>query len=129
MSSPVSITGRLTRDPELRYTNGGKAVAQFSVVTSRRFNDNGTWIDKDVSFWDCTAFDVMAENICEALSKGSAVIVIGDMRQESWEKDGQKKYAWRVLVRGVGPDLRWSKLESPPVKNGSSGSFDEDPPF
>lgn len=121
MSSSVSLNGRLTRDPELRFTHGGKAVAQFSVVTSRRFNDNGTWTDKDVSFWDCTAFGEMAERICEDLHKGSSVIVSGQMRQETWEKDGQKKYAWRVLVDDVGESMKWKKP--------AGGSYNDEPPF
>lgn len=129
MSSPISLSGRLTRDPELRFTNSGKAVAQFTVVTSRRFNNNGTWEDKDTSFWDCTAFGDMAENICESLNKGTSVVVIGAMRQESWEKDGQKKYAWRVLVDAVGPDLRWSKLDVMPPTGRTKNSYDEEPPF
>lgn len=122
MSSPVHPEGRLTRDPELRFTNGGKAVAQFTVVTSRRFNNNGTWEDKDTSFWDCTAFGEMAERICENLKKGSSVMVTGQMRQESWEKDGQKKYAWRVLVDNVGESLRWRKQEE-------TSNFSDEPPF
>lgn len=128
MSSSVNLNGRLTRDPELRFTNSGKAVAQFTVVTSRRFNNNGTWEDKDTSFWDCTAFGEMAENICEQLNKGSSVLVTGDMRQETWEKDGQKKYAWRVLVADVGPSIRWQKNgNSKPAAKAQE--FDEEPPF
>lgn len=132
MSSPVSLNGRLTRDPELRFTNGGKAVAQFTVVTSRRFNNNGTWEEKDTSFWDCTAFGEMAENICESLNKGSLVLVTGAMRQESWEKDGQKKYAWRVLVDDCGPSIKWQKLDvQTPTGRAtkSSASYDSEPPF
>jgi single-strand DNA-binding protein len=68
----------------------------------------------------------MAENICENLHKGSLVLVSGEMRQESWEKDGQKKYAWRVLVSDVGESLKWAN-DKP--KTSSSSSYDEDPPF
>lgn len=126
MSSSVHPAGRLTRDPELRFTSGGKAVAQFTVVTSRRFNNNGTWEDKDTSFWDCTAFGEMAENICETLKKGDSVLVHGQMRQETWEKDGQKKSAWRVLVDDVGPSIKWTKKTS---SGSSSSSYSDEPPF
>jgi single-strand DNA-binding protein len=125
MSSLVHPNGRLTRDPELRFTSGGKAVAQFTVVTSRRFNNNGTWEDKDTSFWDCTAFGEMAENICENLKKGDSVLVSGQMRQETWEKDGQKKSAWRVLVDDVGPSIKWTKKAA----GSSSSSYSDEPPF
>ena len=125
MSMQVTVRGRLTRDPELRFTNGGKAIAQFSVATSRRTkDDDGQWVDTDVSFWDCTAFGEMAEKICEDFRKGHAVLVVGAMRQESWEKDGQKKYAWRVLVDGAGPDYRWVKPAG--QKN---DSYNDEPPF
>lgn len=127
MSSPVHPNGRLTKDPELRFTNSGKAVAQFTVVTARRFNNNGTWEDKDVSFWDCTAFGEMAENICENLHKGDGVLVTGEMRQESWEKDGQKKYAWRVLVNDAGPSLKWRKQAA--TTAAVSSSYSDEPPF
>lgn len=126
MSSLVHLAGRLTRDAELRFTSGGKAVAQFCVVTSRRFNDNGTWVDKDTSFWDCTAFGEMAENVCEQLKKGDSVLVVGQMRQETWEKDGQKKSAWRVLVDDVGPSIKWTKKAG---GGSGSSSYSDEPPF
>ena len=127
MSSPVHPNGRLTKNPELRFTNGGKAIAQFNVVTARRYKDGDQWQEKDVSFWDCTAFGEMAENICENLHKGDAVLVTGEMRQESWEKDGKKNYAWRVLVSDVGPSLKWQR--KPADSNGSSSSYNDEPPF
>lgn len=129
MSSKVTINGRLTRDPELRFTNGGKAVAQFSVVTSRRFKDNQTqeWQEADTSFWDVTAFGDMAENICESLSKGSSVIVTGAMRQEVWtDKEDKERRAWRVLADDVAMSIKWRKTERTTPTDRASY---EEPPF
>lgn len=138
MSSKVTLQGRLTRDPELRFTQGGKAVAQFAVVTVRRAkNTAGEWEDQDVSFWDCTAFGDMAENIVESMEKGTSVIVTGNMRQESWNtKDGEKRTSWRVNVDDVGVSVRWKAIgeaktggsNRQPVKT-AAGSFSDDPPF
>src|SRR5579863_6415043 len=114
MSSKVTLNGRLTKDPELRFTNSGKAIAQFSVVTSRRYKDNQTqeWTESDVSFWDITAFGDMAENICESLAKGSPVIVTGAMRQEVWtDKEDKERRAWRVLADDVAMSVKWRKTD------------------
>jgi single-strand DNA-binding protein len=137
MSSKVTLQGRLTRDPELRFTQGGKAVAQFSVVTTRRTkNQAGEWEDADVSFWDCTAFGDMAENIVESMEKGTSVIVTGNMRQESWNtKEGEKRTSWRVNVDDVGVSVRWKAIGEAktggslrePVKAGAG--FSDEPPF
>jgi single-strand DNA-binding protein len=137
MSSKVTLQGRLTRDPELRFTQGGTAVAQFAVVTVRRVKSAaGDWEDQDVSFWDCTAFGSMAENIVESMQKGTSVIVTGSMRQESWTtKDNEKRTSWRVNVDDVGISVRWKSISEAktgnshrePVKTGAG--FSDEPPF
>jgi single-strand DNA-binding protein len=134
MSSPVTLKGRLIKDPELRYTNSGKAVAQFTVVTAKRFKDQaGEWQEQDTSFWDVTAFDKLAENVIESLSKGTAVIVTGAMRQEKWQnKDGENRTSWKVLADDVALSLKSAQAsvqasgEKVPVK---AGGFHDEPPF
>jgi single-strand DNA-binding protein len=94
MSTVVTLTGRLTADPELRFSASGAPVARFTVVTSRRVKDKqtGEWSDAETSFWDCVAFGQLAENVAESLAKGTAVIVTGRAAQEEWEtKVGQKR--------------------------------------
>jgi single-strand DNA-binding protein len=136
MSSQVTLQGRLTRDPELRFTASGTAVAQFAVVTVRRVKNGEVWEDTDVSFWDCTAFGQFAENIVESLEKGSSVIVRGMMKQESWtNKDNEKRTGWKVLVDDVGISIKWKKPSSSGQGVSSArqpamaGGFSEDPPF
>jgi single-strand DNA-binding protein len=84
MSTTVTLTGRLTADPEMRFSAAGTPVARFTVVTSRRIRDkqSGEWSDLDTSFWDCVAFGQLAENVAESLTKGTAVIVNGRAAQE-----------------------------------------------
>lgn len=136
MSSKVTLQGRLTRDPELRFTQSGTAVAQIAVVTVRRVKNGEVWEDQDVSFWDCTAFGPMAENIVESMEKGTSVIVTGNMRQESWTtKDNEKRTSWRVNIEDIGVSVRWKSLADAkggstrrePVKTGAG--FNDDPPF
>ncbi len=114
MSTPVTLTGRLTRDPELTYSAKGTAVARFSVVTSRRFKnpDTSEWEDRDTTFWDCVAFGQFAENITESLVNGAAVVVTGHAYQEEWEdKSGQKRRSIKVTCEDVAPSLRFASAQ------------------
>jgi single-strand DNA-binding protein len=110
MSTPVTLRGRLTRDPEMRYSNAGKPVCKFAVVTSRRVKDQqtGDWSDADTTFWDCVAFGQLAENCAESLEKGTAVVVQGNASQEEWTtKDGEKRRSMKVVAEDVAPSLRF----------------------
>lgn len=133
MSSPVTLRGRLIKDPELRYTNGGKAVAQFTVVTAKRFKDQaGEWQEQDTSFWDVTAFDKLAENIIESCTKGTSVVVTGAMRQEKWvNKDNENRTSWKVLADDVALSLKTQQVSA--QSNGKvpakTGGYSEPPPF
>lgn len=110
MSSTMTLTGRLTGAPELRFSPSGVAVAAFTIVTSRRVKDSATgeWSDADTTYWDCKAFKQLAENICDSLDKGHEVIAVGRAVQESWEdkQTGQKRSKISVRVDSIGPSLR-----------------------
>src|SRR6185295_1294920 len=88
----VRLVGRLTRDPEVRYTPKGQAVARLDLAVNRRFKDGtGEWRD-DVTFVPITVWREAAERCRERLKKGSAVYVEGRLRSSTWEtKDGQKR--------------------------------------
>lgn len=114
MSTPVTLCGRLVRDPELTYARNGTPVARFTVVTSRRVKDaqTGEWSDKDTTFWECVAFKQTAENVAESLLKGTAVIVQGNAAQEEWEdREGNKRRTVKVTVDDVAPSLRWASAK------------------
>lgn len=124
MSTPVTLSGRLTRDPELKFSASGVAVAKFSVVTSRRQLNKQTneWEDQDVSFWDCVCFKQLAENVADSLVKGTAVIVQGRAAQRTWEaKDGSKRISVEVSVDEVGPTLRFATAKVSKASRGDGG--------
>jgi single-strand DNA-binding protein len=88
----VRLVGRLTRDPEVRYTPKGQAVARLDLAVNRRFKDNtGEWRE-EATFVPVTVWRDAAERCRERLKKGSAVYVEGRLRSSNWEtKDGQKR--------------------------------------
>lgn len=112
MSIPVTIVGRIGQDPELKIGNSGKSIVRFSVVTSRRVLDKTTneWSDQDTTWWNCTAFGDLADNVAESLDKGCAVIVTGRAASESWndKNTGEKRTAMKVIADEVAPSLRFA---------------------
>jgi len=132
----VSITGNLTDSPELRFTPGGAPVANFSVAVTPRVKDGDGWRDGETSFFRCTAWRSLAENLAESLTKGTRVMVQGRLQQRSWETDaGEKRSVVEVQVDEAGPSLRWAtaKVERTGAKAavGASkgGQFNDEPRF
>jgi single-strand DNA-binding protein len=103
----IFVAGRLTRDPELKFTADGRAMCKLGIASGRRYQKDGKW-EEETSFFDVTLFRDMAENVAESLSKGDAILVAGRMKQRSYEQDGAKRTAWDLEVDSIGPDLRWS---------------------
>ena len=95
----VNITGNLTRDPELRATQGGTQVLHLGVaVNDRRRNpQTGNWEDYP-NFIDCVMFGTRAEAIQRYLSKGTKVAIEGKLRWSQWEREGQKRSKIEVIV-------------------------------
>ena len=84
------LTGRLTSDPELRETQGGKSVSKFTIAVDR--------VKEGADFISCTAWGKTAENLCKYMKKGSKVAVVGRIDTGSYEKDGRKVYTTDVIV-------------------------------
>jgi single-strand DNA-binding protein len=132
----TSIVGNLTEDPELRFTPNGAPVVNFSVAVTARVKDGDSWKDGETSFYRCTAWRSLAENLAETLTKGARVMVQGRLTQRSWETDaGEKRSVVEVQLEEAGPSLRWAtaKVERTSAKAtaGASkgGQFNDDPPF
>ncbi len=88
----VLLIGNLTRDPELRYTPGGVAVANLRLAVNRKYKDKSGELKEDTCFVTVTAWDKQAETCNQYLQKGSAVFVEGRLQSRSWEtSDGQKR--------------------------------------
>lgn len=89
----VKLIGRLTRDPELRYTTGGTAVCHFRIAVSRSYKTpNSTEWKEEVAFVPCSVWRETAERVGQRLKKGSPVFVEGRLRSKEWTtKEGQKR--------------------------------------
>jgi single-strand DNA-binding protein len=107
----ITVVGNITRDPELRFTAGGKGVASFGIAVNRRYQVGGEWQEK-VSFFNVVAWDTLGENAAASLNKGSRVIVTGRLEQRDYEtKDGEKRSVVEIVADEVGPSLRWARAE------------------
>ena len=93
----VNLIGRLTRDIELKYTQGGTAMARFTLAVDRQFKNKETG-EREVDFINCQAWEKTAEIMSNHLGKGRQVGVTGEIRTGSYEKDGQKVYTTDVNV-------------------------------
>lgn len=101
----ITLVGNLTRDPELKFTQTGKAQTRFSMAVNRRWQKNGEW-EEQVSYFDVTCWAILAENVANGVTKGARVIVTGRLEQRSWEtKEGEKRSTIEVVADAVGLDL------------------------
>ena len=106
----VILVGNVTRDPELRFTPTGQAVANFGLAVNRRWQNRQSqeW-EEATSFFDVVAWGEMGEHAAESLSKGSRVLVEGRLEQRSWETDGgERRSKVEVVADEIGPSLRWA---------------------
>jgi len=113
MSSNITVVGNVTRDPELRFTPSGQAVATFGVAVNRRWQNrqNQQW-EESTSFFDVVAWGSLGENVAESVNKGARVIVTGRLEQRTWEtQEGQKRSVIEVIADEVGPSLRWATAQ------------------
>ena len=93
----VILVGNLTRDIELKYTQGGTAVTDIGMaVNDRRKSATGEWID-ETTFVDVTLWGRTAEVASEYLGKGSPILIEGRLKLDTWETDGQKRSKLRVV--------------------------------
>ena len=89
----VTLVGNLTRDPELRFTTGGRGVASFGLAVSRRYQVNGEW-QEQTSYFNIVAWGQMGENAASTLTKGMRVIVSGRLEQREYQnREGEKRTA------------------------------------
>lgn len=97
----VAVTGNLTRDPELRATQGGTAVLSFGIaVNDRRKNASGEWEDVP-NFFECVTFGNRATALSDILTKGMKVSIAGKLHYSSWVKDGQKHSKVDIIANEI----------------------------
>lgn len=97
----VSITGNLTREPEIRNTQSGTAVLSFGIaVNDRRKNASGQWEDVP-NFFECVTFGNRATALSGILTKGMKVAIAGKLHYSSWETDGQKRSKVDIIAQEI----------------------------
>jgi single-strand DNA-binding protein len=114
----VLLLGNLTRDVELKYTQGNQAVANFGLAMNRKFKTAAGELREEVTFVDCEAWAATAENMSKFFSKGRPVLVEGRLKLDQWEdKDGGGK---RSKIKVVIENFHF--VDSKPGGGGSGGS-------
>lgn len=109
MSANVTLVGRIGAEPEFKMSQAGKGVVRLRVVTNGHRMVDGKWEDVDTTWWSVIGFGNLAEGVTERLNKGSAVIVVGKVKEDTWtDKDGQERRSMVVLADSIGEDLRWA---------------------
>src|SRR4029450_11080163 len=109
----VTVVGNATRDPELRFTPSGQAVATFGLAVNRRWqNRQSNEGEEQTSFFDVKGWAQMAENVSESLHRGARVVVSGRLEQRSWETEqGDKRSKVEVVADEIAPSLRWATVQ------------------
>lgn len=102
----ITIIGNITAAPELRFTQGGKAVANVTVAVNRKKGD-----EQETDFYRVTVWEQMAEHAAQ-LEKGTRVIVVGRLASKQYEnREGVKQTGWEVTADAFGPDLRFQTAQ------------------
>jgi single-strand DNA-binding protein len=113
MSNSTTLSGNLTRDPEIHYTKEGQTNATFGLAVNRRWQNRGsdTW-EEATSFFDVVCWRELAENVALSLVKGTRVIVTGRLEQHSWALEtGERRSRVELTADEVGPSLRFATAE------------------
>lgn len=147
----ITVCGNLARDPDVKFTPNGVAVAQFTVASNERVRDGDGWKDGPTSWVRCVAWRDLAEHVADSLNKGDRVVVRGVLRQREYEAPakngdpGGKRSVWEVQADDVGPNLKYasakikkaSRDQVPPpedpwadsVQSGGPGGYSDEAPF
>lgn len=121
----ITVVGNLTADPELRYTQSGLAVANFTIASTPRSFDRASndWKDGEALFLRASVWREFAEHVASSLTKGSRVIAQGRLKQRSYEtKEGEKRTAIELEVDEIGPSLRYATAAVTRSASGAGGS-------
>lgn len=133
----VTVTGNLTRDPELRETRSGSVCSLRIAVNGRRKDQDGLWVDKP-NYFDVTVFGKQGENCAQYLAKGRPVAILGRLDWSEWETpEGQKRSAVKIVAQDVqflggredAAAAQSQFSEATPAANGASQEAYDDIPF
>lgn len=119
----VTITGNATREPEVRFTQGGSQVASFGVAVNRRWQNrqSGEW-EESVSYFDVNCWNQLAANVAESVGRGTRVTVTGRLDQRSWETpQGDRRSKVEIVADDVAVSLRWATAQVTKNERDSGG--------
>src|SRR5262245_36817936 len=122
-ANSITISGNITRDPEMRYTPSGVSKVTFGVAVNRSWRNQQTqeW-EEQTSFFNVVAWRQLAENISATLTKGSRVVVSGRLEQRSWETEqGEKRSIVEIVADDVAASLRFATAEIHKVERSGPG--------
>ncbi len=125
VDNAVHVTGNAGREPELRFTPSGQAVANFGIAVNRRWQNRQTqeW-EEATSWFDVTCWGQLAENVAETVSRGSRVTVTGRLDQRSWEnQEGEKRSKVEIVADDVAVSLRWATAQIQRNERSEGGGF------
>jgi single-strand DNA-binding protein len=121
----ITVVGNLPSDPELRYTQNGLAVANFTIASTPRSFDRASndWKDGEALFLRASCWREFAEHVAGSLTKGSRVIAQGRLKQRSYEtKEGEKRTSIELEVDEIGPSLRYATAQVTRAASGAGGN-------
>ena len=120
----ITLQGNVCLEPNLQFTPSGMAMARIRVACGERKKDEqGNWVDGDTTFLDCTVWGETAEMVCDSVNKGTAVTVVGKLKQRTVEKDGGKHTYFDVNVDSLAVDVKRSAKIVPSDPWGESAPF------
>ncbi|GAA5084922.1 single-stranded DNA-binding protein [Microbacterium yannicii] len=120
----ITVVGNLTADPELRYTQNGLPVANFTIASTPRNFDRqaNEWKDGEALFLRASVWREFAEHVAGSLTKGMRVIATGRLKQRSYQdREGNNRTAIELEVDEIGPSLRYATAQVTRAAGGSSG--------
>ena len=129
MDNTVTVSGNITKDPELRYTTGGRGVASFGLAVNRSWKGkDGEW-QEEVSFLNVVAWADLGENAAASLTKGTRVIVTGRLAQRSYDtREGEKRSVTEIVADDIGASVKRATVEvSKTERTQSSSARTSDP--
>lgn len=100
----IEVTGNVGKDAELKFISGSKgdfAIAKFSLAETPREYKNGEWVNGETVWWNISVTGKQAEQVVEVATKGAKLLIKGDLRQYSYEKDGETKSGQEIRAKIV----------------------------
>ncbi|PPH51221.1 single-stranded DNA-binding protein [Rathayibacter sp. AY1E1] len=119
----ITVVGNLTADPELRYTQGGLAVANFTIASTPRTFDRqkNEWVDGEALFLRASVWREVAEHVASSLTKGARVVATGRLKMRRYETEaGEKRTSTELEVDEIGPSLRYATAQVTRASGGGS---------